>query len=53
MIVAPGDVNRAGNDEKVFGAEIVRGLGHFAGEFEAAIAFCGIVARERVWPEKE
>ena len=39
----PGDVDGAGNDEEVFGAQLVRGLEHLAGQLEAA----GALGRDR------
>ena len=53
MIGSPGHVYGTGYDEKVFGAEVVGGLGHEAGEFEASGPFLGIVAGERVGPEEK
>ena len=51
MILAPRHVHRARHDEQVFGAEMVRGLGHQPGRTSPRSPG-GIVARQRIRQNK-
>ena len=53
VIVAPRDVNRARHDQHVLDTQVVCGLGHFPGQFDAALALGCVIAGQRIGPEKE